>query len=146
MLVDDTDLDIAHAYRWQLSSTGYAHRIARIDGKRRMVSFHRLITNAPQGLEVDHINGDRLDNRRSNLRFVTRKQNSQNLHRARPESRSGIRGVRFARGGRWRAYAYVDGREINLGKFGTAEEADAAARAGRRRLMTHSPESAEGRP
>jgi|14_taG_2_1085336.scaffolds.fasta_scaffold12366_4 hypothetical protein len=55
-------------------------------------SIHRAIMNAPKGMDVDHINGDTLDNRKENLRLATRAQNSQN-RRLRSDSSSGYKGV-----------------------------------------------------
>ena len=77
------------------------------------------------GSEVDHINRDKLDNRRSNLRLVTHTQNCVNAS-LRVTNTSGFKGVNFYRGKYWRAYIRVNYRHISLGFFPTAE---AAARA-----------------
>lgn len=61
------------------------------DGKERSVRLHRFIMEAPRGIEVDHINHDTLDNRRENLRLVTKSQNQQNIGGAHRDSRSGVR-------------------------------------------------------
>ena len=90
------------------------------------ITMHRLIT----GWEyVDHINGDGLDNRRSNLRQATHAQNIQN-QRTQQRSKSGYRGVTyFPNAGKWkrtkpwRARIKIDGRDITLGYFATPEEA-----------------------
>lgn len=65
----------------------YAHATARIDGKRWHVSLHRLVTEAPDGAVVDHINGNSttLDNRRSNLRVTTGTVNSLNIFHSAPQ-------------------------------------------------------------
>ena len=135
MLFDDVDREIALRYRWQVGPPGYAHRIGQTAGKRVHISFHRLITNAPLGMQVDHINGNRLDNRRSNLRIVTAYENAQNLHGARADSRTGLRGVERRRNGRFHARIWVDGRTVSLGSFATSDEAAVAARAGRLRFF-----------
>lgn len=115
------------------------------------VKLHRWIMNAPKGLVVDHINGDTLDNRRSNLRIVTQAQNLQNIHRVpRHNKSSGIRGVclfkPYARKGyprKWRAYVTVDGKEITLGYYRTKEEAGAVVARVRARLHPYSQEARE---
>lgn len=73
-LVDDADFDRVSRYRWRLRPKNGV--TAHIDGKP--VYMHRLIMDAPQGLEVDHVNRDVADNRRANLRLCTRAQNARN--------------------------------------------------------------------
>lgn len=113
----------------------------RITIKNRPVLAHRLamtlaLGKVPDG-EVDHINGDRRDNRISNLRVVTTTENRRNI--AIPKSNtSGIIGVGFRRG-TWRAtIAAGDGRHVELGTFATKEEA-AAARLGAERALGFHP-------
>jgi hypothetical protein len=88
--------------------------------KRKMVLLHRVIMSAAKGQFVDHANRNKMDNRRSNLRFVTRSQNSINRgHRA------DYRGVRLE-DGKWRASIGVNRKNIKLGRFDTPEAAAAA--------------------
>jgi hypothetical protein len=77
-LVDDADVPLLSGKRWhaQPSSTGKYYAAYR--GSVKPVYMHRLITSCPDGLEVDHINHDTLDNRRSNLRVVTHAENMRN--------------------------------------------------------------------
>ena len=77
-LVDDDDYEKYKDIRWYLSDMGYAVIRKRIGGKKKTLRLHRLITNCPDGLVVDHINRDKLDNRKSNLRCVTQAVNMQN--------------------------------------------------------------------
>lgn len=77
--IDSEDLDKVSKFKWHVSSTGYAVWRGVIDGKKRTIRMHRLITDCPRGLVVDHINHDRLDNRRSNIRICTVKDNMRNL-------------------------------------------------------------------
>lgn len=114
--------------------------------KKQSIFLHRFIMDAPAGMDVDHINHDPLDNRRSNLRVVTRAQNLQNLVRGRKGSTSRYVGVDFqaeyAGGSRpWRARVMVSGREIFLGQFATEEEAAEVVADARRRLLPFSYEA-----
>ena len=79
----------------------------------------------PNG-DLDHINGDKLDNRIANLREATRKQNMQNV-RQHKHNTSGVKGVAWhSQRNKWRAYIFVDYRQIHLGLFDTKEAAAAA--------------------
>lgn len=92
--------------------------------------LHRLIMEPPDGLVVDHISGDAMDNRRANLRVCTPQQNAQNKQKARANqygqaTSSMYRGVSWdSRGGHWMASIRTDGHNQRLGSF--REEADAA--------------------
>ncbi len=123
-LIDEADAGLVLPHRWNFVS-GYAAGV--VDGRR--LAMHRHLLNAPRGMEVDHRNGDGLDNRRANLRLCTRAQNAANLTR---HPKRGYRGVRPVRDGRWRADIIVGGEQQDLGRFDTAEDAarayDAAAR------------------
>lgn len=87
-IVDDEDFDYLNQWKWKYS-TGRASRTNKIDGYGLM---HRLIMKAPTGMDVDHINGNQLDNRKSNLRICTHQENRSNT--ARPvNNTSGYKGV-----------------------------------------------------
>jgi hypothetical protein len=74
--------------------------------------------------QIDHINGNKLDNRIVNLRVATASQNKQNMKQARSDSRSGLIGASwYASGNKWRAAIQIDGKKKHLGYFDTAEEA-----------------------
>lgn len=81
-LVDDADFDWLNQWRWNIHSNGCAKRnISKtVNGKRKFktIRMHRLIMNPPEGFEVDHINGDPLDNRRENLRVCKHSENCRN--------------------------------------------------------------------
>jgi hypothetical protein len=135
VLVDDADFDVVSRWRWRTSThprTGktYVNRAAWVNGRSVKVQLHRVIMDAPPGMDVDHIDGDPLNCQRSNMRLVTRMQNTWNSRRSRT-SRSGFKGVEPC-GKRWRAVITVNRVRIHLGMFDTPELAaaayDAAAR------------------
>ena len=81
-LVDSEDFALYGHMKWHLSDTGYALRRVKVNGKNVTYRLHRLIAGADSDEIVDHINRDRLDNRRSNLRivdFVTNVRNSDRI-------------------------------------------------------------------
>lgn len=73
-LVDDEDVERVAGTKWHVSDSGYA--VNRYKGKT--LRMHRLINETPDGLVTDHINHNRLDNRKKNLRAVTQKENVRN--------------------------------------------------------------------
>lgn len=90
-LLDPQDAHLAEQ-RWYRNSAGYAVRNQYLGGGRanpKMVTvrLHREVMQAPDGLETDHIDGDRLNNRRSNLRLVTPAENMQNKATPSPPER-----------------------------------------------------------
>lgn len=125
-LVDANDLPLVSGYAWHITSNG-RHQYAQTCVGRQRVKMHRLLTNAPSGLVVDHINGNSLDNRRENLRVVTSAVNSRNRTKADKDNRSGFLGVSKNRKG-WRARLTIDGQAVHLGTFSTPEEASSARR------------------
>lgn len=107
-----------------------------IDGKNH--KGHRLAWLYTYGVfpthHVDHINGDKSDNRIANLREVTHAENLQNQHRAQKGSRSGVLGVYPRKNGKWRAMIQLDGRTRHLGTFDSIRGASAAYLAAKREL------------
>lgn len=84
--------------------------------------MHRFITNAPKELEVDHINGNRLDNRKENLRICTKSQNLRNQHKTCGSSK--YKGVSWrVRANKWESRIYVDGKKLFLGLYSDEEDA-----------------------
>lgn len=128
--IDQADKGLLECYPWYLRKQGNTHyAYAKAGG--RLVAMHRLILGVADDEAVDHINGDGTDNRRSNLRIATTKQNIRNQRKRR--GRSQFKGVCPAdRAGVWRAQIRVDYKQIYLGEFSSEEEAarayDEAAR------------------
>lgn len=128
MLSTREDYDLVRRYNWHLTYNGYAR--ANIGG--RTVFMHRLIMNPGPGMVVDHINGNKLDNRRENLRICTPAENARNCGSFR-NSTSRYKGVHLcSRSGKWRAKIHVNKMHFKIGYFATEEEAarayDARAR------------------
>lgn len=116
-------------YKWNKSDTGYAR--ALIDGKWH--KLHRLVMGAPKGLQVDHINGDRLDNRKNNLRICDNGQNARNRDKQKNNT-TGYKGV-YKRGLRYCAKLVVDGKQHHLGTYDTPKEAATAYNNGALKLF-----------
>lgn len=126
-LVDSADYDWLTQYKWCLDHNGYVCRMVN-EGDyrhRRKVLLHRFILDAPSHLQVDHINHCLLDNRRCNIRLVTREQNRANS-RPNRNGTSRYKGVYWHKPtGRWYATINVSGGKQHIGSY--ASEADAAA-------------------
>ena len=129
-LIDDEDWSLVSKYKWWAAPawhTFYAKTDGRRpDGSRFKLRMHRLLLMPPDGLEVDHINGDGLDNRRENLRLATHAENSRNLRMPSTNS-SGLKGASWHKAAqKWRSRIIINGQDIHLGLFLTAEAAHAA--------------------
>lgn len=111
--VDDEDFERVMQLKWRLDSKGYAFRAQQINGKIVRISMHRFIINAPEGIFVDHKDGDRLNNTKSNLRLCDLPQNAKNRS---PNKNKGFKGVNFKDGG-WEAVIKADGKRIYIGYF-----------------------------
>lgn len=87
------------------------------------MSMHRFIMDAPKGQQVDHINGNKLDNRKSNLRICSHSENLRNQRKPK-DNKSGFKGVSWHKGAkRWCAEIRSNGKRHHLGYFDTAEDA-----------------------
>lgn len=135
-LIEPDDLHFVQWYRWCLDNNGYARTRTKADG---VLLMHRHLMGLKKGdgLEVDHVNGDGLDNRRSNLRVCTHAENVQNRSSA-PGSTSRYRAVYWDRQKRkWRARVHTQGRYHHVGYFASEAEAGAAAEEYVLTHMTH---------
>ncbi len=118
-IVDDADFEFLSQWKWHINSVGYAVRSTWDGVTVTKVLMHRQITAAPAGMEVDHRNHTKLDNRRSNLRLCTRSQNTANT---RKKGKNLYRGV-VEQAGRWYGRIIVDGKFKSLGAFSNQEDA-----------------------
>lgn len=134
-VIDAADAAEVGKSLWRLSVKGYAMTDIKTNGKWTSLRLHRLLLDPPLDMQIDHINGDRLDNRRANLRICSHSENQRN---SRPAMTYGgkrvfsqYKGV-YASGSRFRAQIGINWKQVRLGTFDTAEEAalayDGAAR------------------
>jgi len=126
-IVDDEDFEELSRHKWHAKVHGrpgavYAARYFHRNGKGITERMHRRIMQPARGLDVDHVNGNGLDNRRSNLRVCTRSENCANSN-GHSDRASRFKGVVAVHGGVWRAKIEVNYRNIHLGRFATEEEA-----------------------
>lgn len=126
-IVDDSDHEWLSQYSWSFAKVGYAARGGKNLGRRFGCYMHRQIMNPTKGFEVDHKNGNKLDNRRSNLRICTSQQNKFN-HPTHRNNKLGIKGVSLLKSGKFLAQIMSSGRNIYLGTHKTAALAHEAYR------------------
>lgn len=128
-ICDWEDFDLVKAYNWRLSTRSRKNDVYgalyaqawKTEHKGERVSMHRLILPPPEGMYVDHINGNGLDNRRANLRIATNQQNSFNTRAKRKNKYKGVSLEKAS--GLYRAYITLDGQRKHLGRHATEEEA-----------------------
>ena len=136
-LVDDADFEILSQYKWQARKVrgkfyaGRGEYLGKINGKYKIVCIHmhrEILGVSDINIQVDHINGYGLDNRRENLRLASPSQNRRNLNGLKSNNSSGFRGVIKRKDKKndkiWRArISGPDGKRKNLGQFKSPEEA-----------------------
>ena len=131
ILVDDEDYDFLSQWTWRIVARGYAGRTSYVKSTKSRVSIeymHRRILGLERGVRlcVDHINGNRLDNRRENLRICTNSQNGFNRGTT-VQNKSGYKGViQEKKTGKWRAAIRANGKVKHLGTFDDPASAHAA--------------------
>ena len=113
----------------QIAGTFHAHRYARIRINSIQYLTHRLVwlyvhgESPASGLDIDHINNDRLDNRIANLRLATRQENLRNarMHKGHTNGYKGI--TYWAAKNLWKAQSQFNGKHVNIGCFKNREDA-----------------------
>lgn len=124
-LFDLQDVVIANLSSWYKNSSGYVAGNKTIAGKQRTVLFHREIMRCPEGLVIDHIDGDKLNNTRNNLRICTHQDNLRNRPKTLYPTSSRYKGVSFDTAcNRWAAAISIDNKSRRLGLY--YKEVDAA--------------------
>lgn len=117
IVVDKDMLTELNEFSWYINKVGYA-----VNDSKPRKSMHRLIMGYPKG-NIDHINGNKLDNRKSNLRFCNQSQNTANASK-RTTNKSGYKGVCWNKKySKWEAYITVNYKHLFLGYFDDKIEA-----------------------
>jgi len=129
VLIDDVDRERALRHCWYIERHQPHYVASRIAGK--IVRLHRFVMEAQPGEQVDHINGNRLDNRRANLRKVSGSINAHNRLQQ-SNSKSGFKNVFYCAPKRYIAQITVGGKRYHIGTFATPEEASRAVAAWRK--------------
>lgn len=112
---------------------GTVARFEQKNGIRKLIRIYREIMKCPDGLIVDHVNRNRLDNRKSNLRICTVTENSRNRSLG-SNNKFEHTGVDLIKG-KWRSRITYNGKQISLGYFMTRSEAVTARRKAERSLF-----------
>lgn len=126
-IIDLEDYDKVKNYCWRITPQGYVVANSR-NGSNRIVWIHRLIMNAKDDEVVDHINWDKLNNRKSNLRIATKSQNNINI-RLKSNNTVGYPGITINKSGNYVARISKNNVRYYLGTFKTYKEAIEARRA-----------------
>lgn len=117
--IDQEDWNLISSYKWYLDKGGYV-----VTSGQYNIKLHRLIMNAKRDDIVDHINQDKLDNRKCNLRLATKSQSEMNKSKRRGKHTSNFKGVSFHKPrNKWRAHITINGQYRHLGLFDNEVEA-----------------------
>jgi len=122
-LVDDEDFEIVNKYKWQDNGYGYARRTIRTNNKYKTLYMHRFILGIyDTKIQVDHIDRNKLNNQKHNLRLATRNQNMRNTEKHKiingNNTSSKYKGVHWSKKSKkWCAQIKVNGKFIYLGLY-----------------------------
>ena len=137
-VVDDCDFDRANQFKWLCHISGqrkYAAR--RVGWKGRYIYLHRFLTDASKGMDVDHDDGDGLNNRRKNLIISSRSRNLLTFRRLRKNKTSRYIGVSWISSeGCWRAQIRYQNKNRFLGRFDSEERAMQVYEQERKKLLS----------
>lgn len=119
-IVDDEDFEWLNQFKWWFGKPGYAQRTV---WKGSKIYMHRVVMKVNKGINIDHINGDKLDNRKVNLRLCNQSQNMANAIK-KNSAYSKYKGVSWNKNrNRWVAQITVNYKHTNLGSFLNEKEA-----------------------
>lgn len=130
ILLDSEDRAKFGIFKWKVNNEGYGIRNLFVGGKNVSKLLHREVMGLSpyDKIQVDHLNGNRADNRKCNLRLADNSINQQNRKDQQCNNKSGFRNVHFAvTKGKWRARVTVNGIKSHLGYYESAAEAGAVA-------------------
>jgi hypothetical protein len=120
-LVDNSDFEELNKYKWycfKYGNTYYAMRSSnRIKGKQTVIKMHRFLMNPLKGQQIDHVDGNGLNNQRKNLRICNHSENQRNK-KIYKSNISGFKGVSWNKNAnKWQSFIRVDSKRIHLGYF-----------------------------
>lgn len=129
-IVDEQDYPLVKDLTLYVGTNGYVYFSTWNDGKSHPQTLHSYLMQTPKGMHTDHINGDKLDNRRENLRVVSPSINSANRTVPNRNNTSGVRGVHWRAADHcWHAQITVNRKNHYLGIYRELTDAIAARRA-----------------
>ncbi len=135
-LVDNDDFNWLNQWKWHCLN-GYAARREYFEGKKKSeyIFMHRLINNTPVGYDTDHIDRNKLNNHRKNLRTVTHQQNTFNpkLSKSSTSSYTGISWDK--KNNKWKVHLTINNKYIHLGRFSLLKDAIFARQTGEGRFF-----------
>lgn len=115
IFIDEEDYHYLEEIRFSVQKQGNTYYL---NNSRKIILLHRLITNCPKDKDIDHINGNGLDNRKCNLRICTHSENHQNRNKISTKSTSKYKGVYWYKStSKWRALIQINGKQKSLGYF-----------------------------
>ena len=128
-IYDSEDEDIVGKFKWYKNSKGYVFSPPTRDKDSWCVTMHGLVMMRPVDCIVDHINGNKLDNRKENLRYCNQSENQKNVKKKvrHGKSTSKYKGVSWSSRGYWQVVVRVDGRLKFIGKYDNEQDAANAA-------------------
>jgi hypothetical protein len=125
-IVDDEDFDYLNQWKWfycKSRKTGYAKRVSGKRPKQQQISMHRIIMQPNQGMEIDHIDHNGLNNQRQNLRNCSPTENKQNSSKHRNNTSGYVGVVWEKRRKKWSANIQANNTNVFLGRFDNIEDA-----------------------